>query len=345
MILREVIMPRTGITYTDVCNAIATIQGNQKNPTVDSIREELKTGSRNTIARHLSDWKTQNGIKNTTDTGIPNELQNLIQSLWGKIQSDADKKIETHQLEADAEISGVKNQLAQIQQQNALLNADIQSLNEKLNEQIAIANNLTSQLHQSKNEKILCDERIASIEAQNVNHKSENDRLHQLLKNTQDNLTHYQQAIEKQHQEQQMRLEKERAEYALKLNVLENQLNTIREEKSIIETKHLLLIDESNVQKNSIEKMNQQNSQLQLKNSELVIQNNHLSLENGKLQNEIASVENKLKEHEKSQHELHIQIAVLKNENITINKNHEFCEIKIDQLKSEISKLTKEETV
>lgn len=200
-------------------------------------------------------------------------------------------------------------------------------------------------MHQSKNEKIQCDERITSLETQNTNHKIENERLHQLLKNTQDNLTHYQQAIEKQRAEQHMHLEKERAEYALKLTALEKQLNKMLEEKYIIETKNLLLIDESHIQKNNIEKMNQLNSQLQIKNSELIIQNNHLNLENGKLQNEVVSIENKLTDHEKSQHELHIQLAVLKNENITINKNHELCEVKIEQLKSEISKLMKEEIV
>ena len=53
-------MGRNGITLLDVSNAIATIQGKQKNPTVDTIREELGTGSRSTIAKYFQEWKTKN---------------------------------------------------------------------------------------------------------------------------------------------------------------------------------------------------------------------------------------------------------------------------------------------
>jgi len=41
-------MGRIGITYQDVAKAIPTLQGQQKNPTVDNIRELLGTGSKST---------------------------------------------------------------------------------------------------------------------------------------------------------------------------------------------------------------------------------------------------------------------------------------------------------
>lgn len=125
-------MGRTGITYHQVSNAIATIQGKQKNPTVDAIREELGTGSRSTIAKYFQVWKTKNGFKNTTDAGIPNELQNLIQSLWGKIQLDAEKKIETHRLEADEEIGNVKDQFKYTEDQYRTLLSEKNKLYAKL---------------------------------------------------------------------------------------------------------------------------------------------------------------------------------------------------------------------
>lgn len=335
-------MGRPGITYLDVASAIATLQGKQKNPTVDSIREELGTGSRNTIAKHLLDWKSKNGIKNTTDSGIPIELQNLIQSLWGKIQSDADHKIERHQIEANEEISSVKNQLVQIQQQNALLHSEITALTDKLNTQIKISDELTIKLHQTGNEKTKCDERITSLETQNNNHKSENERLHQLLKNTQDNLTHYQQAIEKQRSEQHLQLEKERSEYAIKLNALERQMSKMAEEKSVIETKYQLLMDEHQIQKNNLKVSENEKSNLQLKNSELEIKNNHINLQNTKLQNEINAVKTLLKENEKQYHETTIQMAILKNENAALNKNHESYANKIYLMQTDINNLFQE---
>lgn len=339
---KEIIMGRTGITYLDVSNAIASIQGKQKNPTVDTIREALGTGSRSTIAKYFQEWKTKNGVKNTTDTGIPTELQNLIQGLWEKVQSDAEKKIEVYCIEADEKINNVKNQLSQTQSQNTLLHTEITALTEKLNAQINTSDALTIKLHQAENEKIKCDERIISFETQNLNHKCENDRLHQLLKNTQNNLTHYQEAIEKQRSEQQMQLEKERADYALKLAVLEKQLIKIMEEKSVVETKYNLLADECQIQKNNLESREKENMQFQLKNNELMIENHHLNSQRETLQNKITDVTLSLKENEKFCHELMIQLAILKSENGALNKKSVSDENKIQLIQNDLNQLAQE---
>ncbi len=147
-------------------------------------------------------------MANTNEEGIPNELQQLIRGLWEKTQSDANEKIKTHQLEADAQISEAKNNVALTQQQNALLHAEIKTLSEKLTKQTNNAEALKNTINQSENEKAKLIERISSLESHNSDHKNENDRLHILLKNTQNNLTHYQQAIEQQRQEQALLFEK-----------------------------------------------------------------------------------------------------------------------------------------
>lgn len=339
---KENIMGRIGITYLDVANAIATIQGRQKNPTVDAIREELGTGSRSTIAKYFLEWKTKNGAKNRTETGIPTELQHLIQSLWEKIQSDADKKIEAHQAEANEEISDVKNQLLQIQLQNTLLHAEINSITEKLNVQLAATEALNAKLHQAENEKAKCDERIRSLETQNQNHKTENERSHQLLKNTQDNLTHYQHAIEKQRAELQMQIEKERSEYDAKLSFLEKQLIKITEDKSIIDTKYHLLFDECQILKNNLDACNKENTLLQLKNNEIHTEKNHLQSQNEKIQHEASSNARQLKESVKACHELTIELAVLKSEHAALNKKSESDENKIHIMQSELTNILQE---
>lgn len=250
---------RTGITYHEVANAIATIQGKQKNPTVDAIRIELGTGSRSTIAKYFQEWKTKNGAKNVTETGIPNELQNLIQALWEKTQSDAEKRIEAHQAEVDAQINEAKNSVTLTQQQNTLLHSEIKTLSENLVDQNKNLEDQKIALHQSENEKATLSERISALEAHNLDHKNENDRLHALLKNTQNNLVHYQQAIEHQRHEQALLLEKQRSECEIKLSQVQNQLNNTMNEKTQYQTRfesitviHDKLISDFDVTKNNM---------------------------------------------------------------------------------------------
>jgi len=62
---------RIGIIYQDVATAAQQLQGLSKNPTVDNVRSILGTGSKSTIARHLKEWKSQQGIMTASDGAIP----------------------------------------------------------------------------------------------------------------------------------------------------------------------------------------------------------------------------------------------------------------------------------
>lgn len=50
-------MSRPGVTQADIEQAATALQSRGKNPTVDSVREFLGTGSKSTITRHLRAWK------------------------------------------------------------------------------------------------------------------------------------------------------------------------------------------------------------------------------------------------------------------------------------------------
>lgn len=92
-------MSRTGITYQEVKKAIAELQGRQKNPTVDNIREILGTGSKSTIARFLREWKAQQGLGSDNNSQLPSDLLGIVNGLWGALQHKADTQIEHYQLE------------------------------------------------------------------------------------------------------------------------------------------------------------------------------------------------------------------------------------------------------
>src|SRR3990167_3709902 len=102
-------MPRIGISYTDVENAISYLQGQQKLPTVENIRSVIKSGSNSTISRLLREWKSKNGVGNADEAGVPHELLQLIRGLWDRVQENADQKIDAHQSEADCQVENAKN--------------------------------------------------------------------------------------------------------------------------------------------------------------------------------------------------------------------------------------------
>lgn len=332
-------MGRTGITYHEVANAIATIQGKQKNPTVDAIREELGTGSRTTIAKYFLEWKTKNGARNTTETGIPTELQNLIQSLWEKIQSDADRKIEAHQVEADEEIGNVKNQLSQIQHQNTLLHTDIKTLSEKHDHQTQISETLKNTLNNLENEKAKLLERVSSLESHNVDHKNENDRLHLLLKNTQNNLVHYQQKIEEQRQEQMLLIEKQRNDYELKLSQYQNQMALLSQEKNKIDMQHDQIQKSYEKLIGEKQQLKKQHHDLEMDHQKLTMTHHQLQLSNHELKIQFDAKESEIKTKDQAMSEMKISCGISENKIAMLENQSKYAEHQYKMLLSEKNKL------
>lgn len=335
-------MARTGITYHDVANAIATLQDRQKNPTIDTIREELGTGSKSTIAKFIQQYKSKNGVTNTNEMGIPNELQQLIRGLWEKIQSDADVKIEKHQLEADSEINDAKNTVALTQQQNAVLHSDIKTLSEKCAHQIEISEQLKNTINQCENEKTKLIERISSLESNNSDHKNENDRLHVLLKNTQNNLVHYQQAVEQQRHEQAILLEKQRGEYELKLSQLQNQLNATMHEKTQYKTRFDSLTEHYHKLEGDFSEEKNSNKLLQKNCDSLSTENTRLTNEVEKLNSHQNQISQQLENKNNENSGLYIQLKSSENINLSLKTQLDKLDHKMQILIDEHNKTLQE---
>ncbi len=76
-------MSRTGIGYLDVLKIADKLQLEGKNPTIDSIREELGTGSRTTIANYLKQWREKriDGARGSLPQSLSSQVENLYQKL------------------------------------------------------------------------------------------------------------------------------------------------------------------------------------------------------------------------------------------------------------------------
>lgn len=225
-------MGRIGITYQEVAKAISTLQGQQKNPTVDHIREILGTGSKSTIARFLREWKSKNGLQNDDDGALPSDLINVVKGLWGALQEKADNQSAESIKKYDEKIVQMQQQLGQYRQSQSESSAKIHALEEWNHQKTEEISALKQALNAEQHEKIKITERAINLESSRSQSQTEIERLHQLLKHVQDNLEHYQMATQQLRQEQALQIEKQRGEYEQKISQLQNQIELIFAEKT-----------------------------------------------------------------------------------------------------------------
>lgn len=246
-------MGRIGITFQEVKKAIAELQGKQKNPTVDSIREILGTGSKSTIARFLREWRAQHGLQSDDEARLPSDLLGIVQGLWDTLCDKADQQIEAYRQGSDSKVADMQQHLIQSRQLETTLRQNVHSLEEQLHRQKEETQQLKRRLIAEEQDKIRMAERVAALEARRHENQAENQRLHQLLKHVQENLEHYQASTQKLREEQSLLLEKQQNEYDQRLSLLLTQAHTAVQEKSVCQGQyeHLTKIHESLVVEHS----------------------------------------------------------------------------------------------
>src|SRR3990167_3938493 len=228
-------MGRIGITYHEVAKAISTLQGQQKNPTVDHIREILGTGSKSTIARFLRERKSKNGLQNDDDGALPSDLINLVKGLWGALQEKADNQSAESMKECDEKIVQMQRQLIQHRQLQSDSVAKIHTLEEQNHLKTEEINALKQALNVEQHEKIKITERATNLESSKEQSQAEIERLHQLLKHVQDNLEHYQAATQQLRQEQALQIEKQRSEFDQRILQQQTTINELSSQNSALE--------------------------------------------------------------------------------------------------------------
>lgn len=231
-------MGRIGITYQEVAEAVSELQGKQKHPTVDNVRDILGTGSKSTIARFLREWKANHGLNGDDDGSIPSELSAIVKGLWERLKNKAETQATEYRQDADTKVTQMQQQLNQLRQSQADLQSKIHALEEQLHHQTESNQHLTSELIIEQKEKTKMVERVTSLESRRQESQAENERLHQLLKHVQGNLEHYQAATQKLREEQSLLADKQRNDYEQRISLLQTQAAAFSNEKSVCQAQH-----------------------------------------------------------------------------------------------------------
>lgn len=210
-------MARSGVTFSEVEDAIRYLQGLGRSPTVDAIREHLGTGSRTTLAEHLKRWRAlQTGDENR----LPQPLLAMLNGLWDSLQSRAVAQVDDLKILTEQEVATLHAQLHTQQQREAELRQTLHQLQETSDEQSRTKTELEAQLLTLTQSRDKLDTLYQTSVKQLEEAKQENQRLHKLAQQIQTNLEHYQQSIQQLQLEHTLTNEKQQANYAQELKQL-----------------------------------------------------------------------------------------------------------------------------
>lgn len=124
-------MARKGITKNDVFNAANAIKARGFEPTLTTIRAELKEGSFSTISQHLADWKTKEA-EFVEVASMPMEAENAVlqasATIWNICKMEADKDLKAakqrfsdEEKELNSIIEMLKEDVANFEEENRRL--------------------------------------------------------------------------------------------------------------------------------------------------------------------------------------------------------------------------------
>lgn len=328
-------MGRIGITFQEVKKAIAQLQGKQKNPTVDSIREILGTGSKSTIARFLREWRAQHGVHSDDEARLPSDLLAIVQGLWKTLCDKADRQIEEYRQGADSKVADMQQHLIQSKQLETTLRQSVHTLEEQLHGQKEETQQLQTRLIAEEQDKIRMAERVAALEARRDENQAENQRLHQLLKHVQENLEHYQASTQKLREEQSLLVEKQQNEYDQRLSSLLAQAHTAAQEKSICQAQyeHLAKIHESLVVEHST--LKEQHIKCQDQYGSLKVAHGQLQEDKEQLKKQVQAQTTELAETQRTVVELQLHLKQRNQEIASLEEKLAKANDKIETLRHE----------
>ncbi|KAF3999431.1 DNA-binding protein [Glaciimonas immobilis] len=336
-------MGRIGILYGDVAKAADMLIAEGKNPTVDSVREELgSTGSKSTIAPLLKRWKAEHHQSVVTlDVGIPPALIDAVKVVFDNLQADVEQRIIDAQEAHQKELA----EMAEVLQRQHEENAAAAEANLELSEEAARAQQVFEQLRAEQRALNLA---LATAQTENTGLQNRlTDRaaeivtLHQQLGYARTQFEHYQEASTIQRTE-------ERSGFEQRLMRMEQDLAVNRQQCS----DQLLHISRQEVQLGLIPTLEQEildmqeTARAQHQQAALVTaEHANLSFKLQQLSTDRAELKNTLESTQKAFLDTRMQLAVKENATILLEKQFAQAEQKLERLLEEKSNLLQERAI
>ena len=303
-------MARPGVTYTEVENAIARLQGRDETISINNIRAILKTGSQGTIGSHLRVWRERHDSLGANNLALPDDLQNLVKGLWENLCSKAKEAIEEHKEACDKKISEARQEITTNQKALGESQKQLEATGTLLQQKTDLADQLQTKLNLEQQETNKLNERISSLETRRQDTVGENKKLHEHIKHLQSNLEHYQTTIQKQQQTQSLELEKLRNKLQATEAELVNQVASLNKTNVSLETSNQQYQQQISHLQKTLSTVETEHKGCQKQRDQIEVKLTFLQEENNKLSTQLNSTLSLL-ESEKNQHqECKVQLKI-----------------------------------
>lgn len=239
-------MARPGITYHDVAKAAQQLLGENKNPTIETVRYIIGSGSSSTIAPHLRDWKARQGETQeiATKEKLPEEFVALMKGLWDRILGKAEEQMVL--LKQNKEQA-----LDEYRQQTQALKDEANAWQQKFNQ-------ITQTHEQLAREKLGVEQALAQLQTNNAALKTKQDSLNQQLQDkqthidelkrlhqqTQANLEHYRESSREQRLMEQENYKTQQRQLEQTIQQLQQALNDIQPQYSELQVQYKTTLKE-----------------------------------------------------------------------------------------------------
>lgn len=257
-------MARPGVTYLEVATAALQLSAAGKNPTVETIRIALGTGSNSTLGTHLRAWKARQGQTQqiATKERLPEELIAVIKGLWERVIDQSDEKIQAIQEEVRQELAQATHEVERLQRDNTHWQQQYQ---QNKQERHSLANEksaLEQRLSHANLEIATLTGKQSGLEQQGQEKQARIDELHRQNQQVQANLKHYRTSSLEQRLADQQRHEQHQQQLEQTMKHMNQELTQVKHEKSVCQQQSQQAIVEKDTLKAQLDKLEAQQASL-----------------------------------------------------------------------------------
>ncbi len=259
-------MARLGVTYQQVAVAASELLDSGRQPTLETIRHILGTGSNSTLAQHLRTWraKQESTSKIATKEHIPEHLVAALKHVWEQVVEQSDARIQIVQEETQQTLSVTQQEFQQLQQNHNLLQQNFQQIKQERDGYAHEKSTLNHLLADAKIELATLTEKLAGSEQQNKEKQARIDELSRQHQQIQTNLEHYREASLAQRLEDQQRFEQQQNQLEKTIQQLNSDIMDIKRNHGVLQQSNQQLLFENThlkTQFNTIESQHQAQSE------------------------------------------------------------------------------------
>ncbi len=169
-------MARPGVEYDDVARVARQLVSQGESPSVQKVRDRLKTGSNTTIAMHLKAWRASLAASKSPalPESVPEDLMNPLDDFWSLAVAKAESNYQKYKEELEAKMAAAESTKDEALAQLAEKNKEFETMRESLVTAETRLQGTEQQLHTLQGEHTVTSSELAHAHA-------ELERTHTLL--------------------------------------------------------------------------------------------------------------------------------------------------------------------